>query len=192
MKSILKNWLMVVLVLVSAPCMSQSYEPAFDPTSAFVNGEQDLSTLLYGSFDGNVASIYQQQSSDYGSPDNGDSNIALIDQVDSEATIAQIWQVGMGNYATVTQTGVNNIVRFGQVGIDHIASISQEGDTNTIIGLMQGEKAKLTASQIGESNYMNVVLNSYSELNIKQEGIGNTFSVVLAPNAYVGIVQYKP
>ena len=174
------------------PSMAQSFEAAFDSTSAFVNGEQDLQASYYGSFDGNVAGIFQQQTSEYGSPDNGDSNTALIEQVDTEASIAQIWQVGMGNHATIYQTGDNHIARLAQVGIDHVASIQQEGSYNFAAALMQGSGAFLQVTQNGESNYVNAVLNTGSQLRINQEGIGNMFTVSLAPGASANISQIRP
>ncbi|NQW94035.1 MAG: hypothetical protein HQ446_08385 [Polaromonas sp.] len=178
---------------LALPCMAQSFEAGFDPTSAFANGEQDLQAAYYGSFDGSVAAIYQRQTSEYGSPDNGDSNIALIEQTDSLNSTAQIWQVGMGNNATITQLdGESNIARLAQVGIDHIATIRQEGSYNTAIALMQGSGAFLQATQTGESNYLNVVLNTGSQLRINQEGIGNVFTTVLAPGAMVQISQVRP
>jgi len=191
MKSTMKNWLLMAAVCFFAPCMAQSFEPAFDPTSTFASGEQDLAPLLYTTFDGNVASIYQQSSTEYGDPNNGESNIALIDQIDSEATVAQIWQVGMGLNASIVQTGVSNSARLAQVGIDHRATVYQEGESNITVALMLGEAGNLKASQIGDTNYMNVTLNTNSLLDIKQEGSGNTFSVNMAPNSSAWIVQIR-
>jgi hypothetical protein len=176
----------------TSPSMAQSFEASFDSTSAFVEGEQDLQVAYYGSFDGNVAGIFQQETSEYGSPDNGDSNIALIEQFESEASIAQIWQVGMGNHATIYQTGVNNVARFAQVGIDHVGSIRQEGSYNFAAALMQGSGAFLQVTQNGESNYLNAVLNTDSQLRISQEGTGNTFTVSVAAGANVNIAQIRP
>jgi len=173
--------------------MAQSFEAAFDSTTAFVNGEQDLQVAYYGkSFDGNVAGIYQQQATEYGTPINGDSNIALIEQIDTEASIAQIWQVGMGNHATIYQTGDNNIARLAQVGVDHVATIRQEGSYNFAAALMLGSGAFLQATQTGESNYINVVLNTNSQLRINQEGTGNLFMVTLAAGASANISQIRP
>lgn len=186
-------WLGLVLTALGAsPCMAQSFEPAFDSTSDFVNGEQDLQIAYYrGSFDGNVAGIYQNQTSEFGSPLSGDSNIALIEQIDTEASIAQIWQVGMGNHATIYQTGENNIARLAQVGLDHVASMRQEGSGNFAAALLQGTGAFLQATQTGESNYINVVLNTNSQLRINQEGTGNLFMVTLAAGASANISQKR-
>lgn len=183
---------LVLTALGSLPCMAQSFEAAFDSTSAFVNGEQDLQVFYYGSFDGNVAGIYQKQSDEFGAPDNGDSNVALIEQIDTEASIAQIWQVGMGNQATIYQTGDHNTARLAQVGVDHVGSIRQEGSYNFAAALMQGSGAFLQATQNGESNYINVVLNTGSQLRINQEGIGNLFMVTLAAGANANISQIRP
>jgi len=191
----IKKSLWVVLCIAacwSSSSMAQSFEAEFDPTSAFVGGEQDLQVFYYGSFDGNVAGIFQQSTSEFGLPDNGDSNIALIEQFDNENSIAQIWQVGMGNNATIYQTGESNIARFAQVGIDHVGSIRQDGIANFAAALMQGSGAFLQVTQNGESNYLNAVLNTGSQLRITQEGIGNTFSVSVAAGANVNIAQITP
>jgi len=173
--------------------MAQSFEANFDPTSAYVNGEQDIQAAYYGSFDGSVAAIYQRQTSDYGSPDSGDSNRALIEQTDTDFSIAQIWQVGMGNHATITQLdGEINVARLAQVGIDHIGTIRQEGSYNFAAALMQGSGAFLQATQTGVSNYLNAVLNTGSQLRINQEGTGHVLSVVLAAGAIVQISQVTP
>jgi hypothetical protein len=154
-----------------------------------VSGSYDLDHLLSTRVvnSHNVAGIYQVNN---GFDELGSK--AEIQQIDGVGNRAMVWQSAYSSSAQIIQTdGINNLVRLVQTGSGHMAKLAQtDGSANVMTVRMLGANAQIDVTQFdARSNVLDVTLNTGSQLKGTQTGLGNNFSVEIAPNISVTFTQ---